>query len=203
MSCLLIESQYLPPVAFFQLLANSENALIEGAEHYSKGSYRNRCHIAGANGLLRLSIPLASGKHQQKPIQEVKISYQQSWARQHWQSIRSAYGQSPYFDFYADELEEILLGEEVYLFQLNQKLIQWACGAIELEMPAITSAFEKEAAGKIDYRNQIHPKKEMPFQLRNYAQLFEEKNGFLANLSIVDLIFCKGPEAISVLLNKD
>ncbi len=197
---LLIESQYLPPVAYFQLMAQSDTTIVEGAEHYSKGSYRNRCHIAGANGILRLSIPLESGKHQQKPIQEVRVSYQEPWHKQHWQSIQSAYGQSPYFDFYGEELKDILFEKKEKLFELNQALLAWACEALQFEAPTISTVFEKNPEGKEDYRNKVHPKKDSPVQLLPYTQIFEERHGFLENLSIVDLIFCKGPEASSVLL---
>lgn len=196
---ILLESQYLPPVSYFQLMARAEQTEIEGAEHYNKGSYRNRCHIAGANGILRLSIPLASGKHQQKPIQEVQISYVESWHKQHWQSIQSAYGQSPYFDFYGEELRDILFEKKDKLFDLNQSLLGWACDALQLDFPKVNQTYERTPEDKKDFRNQIHPKKESPVSLNPYLQIFEERHGFLADLSILDLIFCKGPEANSIL----
>ncbi|NJN78366.1 MAG: WbqC family protein [Saprospiraceae bacterium] len=100
----LIESQYFPPLAYFSVLLKHEKVWIEQFENYQKGSYRNRCHIATANGLLRLSIPLEKGKNNQTCIKEVKIHNDTNWQIQHWRAIKSAYGNAPYFEYYADEL---------------------------------------------------------------------------------------------------
>ena len=96
---LLIEAQYLPSIQFFSKLTRFSTLLLEAHENYQKGSYRNRCHIAGANGLMRLSIPLRKGKNEQLPIQKTLISYDEPWITQHWQSIRSAYGNAPFFPY--------------------------------------------------------------------------------------------------------
>ena len=99
---ILLEIQYLPSLQYVSKLLQCPKIYLEQHENYSKGSYRNRCHIAGAQGLQRLSIPLEGGKHQQQPIREVRISNDESWQSQHWTSIKSAYGKSPFFEHYAD-----------------------------------------------------------------------------------------------------
>ena len=189
-----IEIQYLPPIAFWSAWKEYGHITIEQKEHYIKGSYRNRCHIAGANGLLRLSIPLKKGKHQQTPIREVRISYEEDWQKQHWQSILSAYGKAPFFEYYVDTILPFYERKYIFLFDFNLKLIE----ALRNEINgSLTYALNKEYVPKSnddpkDMRDVIVPKEfhDTP----RYPQVFEEKHGFLSNLSILDMLFCVGPE---------
>ena len=198
----IIESQYLPPISYFAVLLKQPSIFIEQYENYQKGSYRNRCHIATANGILRLSIPLEKGKNNQTPIKEVKIYNADNWQIQHWRAIKSAYGKSPYFEFYADEL--CLFFEKKYDFLLdwNTDLLRFMTENIGLPVDIqLTDNYYKNDNSIMDYRNIISPKKENLnlFQDLHYGQVFEDKHGFIPNLSILDLLFCKGPEAIFVI----
>lgn len=200
----IIESQYLPPISYFAVLLKQPSIFIEQYENYQKGSYRNRCHIATANGILRLSIPLEKGKNNQTPIKEVKIYNADNWQIQHWRAMKSAYGKSPYFEFYADEL--CLFFEKKYDFLLdwNTDLLRFMTENIGLPVDIqLTDNYYKNDNSIMDYRNVISPKKENLnlFQDLHYGQVFEDKHGFIPNLSILDLLFCKGPEAIFVIDN--
>ncbi len=200
----IIESQYLPPISYFAVLLKQPSIFIEQYENYQKGSYRNRCHIATANGILRLSIPLEKGKNNQTPIKEVKIYNADNWQIQHWRAMKSAYGKSPYFEFYADEL--CLFFEKKYDFLLdwNTDLLRFMTENIGLPVDIqLTDNYYKNDNTIMDYRNVISPKKENSnlFQDLHYGQVFEDKHGFITNLSILDLLFCKGPEAIFVIDN--
>ncbi len=200
----IIESQYLPPISYFAVLLKQPSIFIEQYENYQKGSYRNRCHIATANGILRLSIPLEKGKNNQTPIKEVKIYNADNWQIQHWRTMKSAYGKSPYFEFYADEL--CLFFEKKYDFLLdwNTDLLRFMTENIGLPVDIqLTDNYYKNDNTIMDYRNVISPKKENLnlFQDLHYGQVFEDKHGFIPNLSILDLLFCKGPEAIFVIDN--
>ncbi len=200
----IIESQYLPPISYFAVLLKQPSIFIEQYENYQKGSYRNRCHIATANGILRLSIPLEKGKNNQTPIKEVKIYNADNWQIQHWRAMKSAYGKSPYFEFYADEL--CLFFEKKYDFLLdwNTDLLRFMTENIGLPVDIqLTDNYYKNDNTIMDYRNVISPKKENLnlFQDLHYGQVFEDKHGFIPNLSILDLLFCKGPEAIFVIDN--
>lgn len=199
----LIELQYFPPITYFSVLLKHENIWIEQFENYQKGSYRNRCHIATANGLLRLSIPLEKGKNNQTTIKEVKIHNDNNWQTQHWRAIKSAYGNAPYFEYYADELFPFFEKKYNFLFDLNLDLLN---GIMELFMMPNTLQFTNEYQINLnenitDFRNVISPKKpDNPlFQKVTYQQLFIEKHGFIPELSILDILFCKGPEAILVI----
>lgn len=185
----------------------TENAVIEQHENYSKGSYRNRCHIIGANGILPLSIPLEKGKNSQTPIKKVRISYRDNWQKLHWQSIQSAYGNAPFFEFYEGEIKPFFSDERTeFLFDFNLNLIRTLLQLMHLDESCISfsETFEKTPENLIDFRNGISPKeqKRIPdphFEPMEYAQVFLEKFGFIDNVSILDLLFCCGPEASYIL----
>ena len=101
---ILLNLAYLPPVVWFQKIKQVDSVYIEKQEHYVKQSYRNRCHVLGANGVLPLTIPIIS-THDKQLITDVKISYDEKWQQQHWRTIESAYRNSPYFIYYADALK--------------------------------------------------------------------------------------------------
>lgn len=202
-STLLIEAHYLPSIQYFSKLAKCKTLILEAHENYQKGSYRNRCHIAGANGLLRLSIPLRKGKNEQLSIRETAISYDESWISQHWQSIRSAYGNAPYFPYYQDELKSLFQVQPAYLFDWNKALIKLMVELLQMELEIQDSRdfIKAPEPGVVDLRGHIHPKShrhqaDHNFQAVPYPQLFEERHGFLPNLSILDLLFCTGPQAL-------
>lgn len=206
MQSILLELQYLPPIQYFSKWSKYDQVWIEQHENYLKGSYRNRCHIAGVNGLLRLSIPLLKGKNEGQSIQEVRIAYHEPWQTQHWTSISSAYGNAPFFEHYAPEIAPFFEKKYDFLFDLNRDLL--CCLLRLIGLPdglTFTSSFQKETAAEIyDFRNGIFPKKhrqkeDQAFKPVHYSQVFEEKNGFLPNLSILDLLFCTGPQALLII----
>jgi len=200
----LLETQYFPPIAYFSAIAQADTVWLEAQEHYQKRSYRNRCHIAGANGKIRLSVPLEKGKHEQMPITEVQIAYQRDWFGEHWHSIRSAYGKAPFFEYYAGTIKALLWEKPERLFRLNtqitQKLLELL--QIECELQLTDTYYNLPPPGVADLRDSIHPKNpKRRFEAAFYAQVFQERHGFLPNLSILDLLFCTGPQA-SVLLQQ-
>ncbi len=196
-SPILIELQYLPPVASLVAMAGADAVYLEACEHYAKGSWRNRCHLAAANGIQRLSIPLRKGKHQQMPIREVRIAYDEPWQAQHWQAIRSAYGKSPFFEHFAPDMEPLYQARADTLWEWNMSLLQFLFSCFGLRPNwQLTETWQQEAPpGITDLRNAIHPKKPLPDTLRNlphYPQVFEDKHGFLPNLSALDMLMCQG-----------
>lgn len=179
---------YLPPVSWCAAAWNSEALVVEAHEHYQKGSLRNRCHIAGPNGVQRLSIPLEKGKHQQVPIREVRIAYDENWQRQHWRSISTAYGNAPYYEHYAEDLAPFYEKRFVFLFDYNLDLLTFILQK-KLAWPGeirISEFYEAPAA--VEYG-----------MTRRYPQVFEEKHGFLPDLSVLDLLFCCGKRGGEVL----
>jgi len=204
----LIENYYFPSIQYFSKFFLHPSLVLEQHENYVKRSFRNRTHIAAANGLLRLSIPLEKGKNQQQPIREVRISYDEPWQNKQWTAICSAYGNSPFFEYYVDDFQPLFTQKTEFLFEHNLKVLQTLFFVLDIK-PAIqlSQTFLKEDyEGIDDFRNKITPKTigtntDFTYQNKPYQQVFAEKTGYLPNLSILDLIFCKGPETIPILEN--
>ena len=193
---LLIETMYLPPVVVMALIIRAGEVILEANEHYQKRSYRNRCHIAGPQGLQRLSIPLAGGKNARTPVREVRISDAFDWRHQHLQALTAAYGRAPYFDYYMPELEELIRKEQLFLYGLNRSLLEWLCRSFDSEVRIHETTAFGRAPGSQDLRGRFHPG-EAPASgvMPAYYQVFSGRDGFIAGLSAVDLLFNLGPES--------
>jgi len=195
---------YLPPVSWCSVVWKAETVALEACDHYQKGTQRNGCYLAGPNGIQRLVIPLVKGKNQQTPIREVRISYDQPWQRQHWRSIKTAYGNAPFFEHYAGEIVRFYERPYTFLFDYNLDFLQFI--------------LQKKLGwkGNFTLTEQYYPKKEWPqgidfrdtftgsheqfpdwYQPQPYAQVFSERSGFIPNLSILDALFCLGKQSVN------
>ncbi len=188
----LLPLSYFGPIEEYALLAQNDKVIYETKEHFVKQSYRNRCHIYGANGEMRLTVPLVMKSREKTPMDKIKVSYSDKWQAQHWKTIVSAYKNSPYFVHYEEDLLNFFLTEFEYLIDLNKAaqdiILKHNRVSVEIEQ---TIEFHLEQEN--DYRQIIHPKKS-PFTLNpRYIQVFEDKHGFQPNLSILDLLFNEGP----------
>ena len=201
-SAVLLELHFLPSVAYFAALAAHPAVYLEQHEHYVKGSYRNRCHIAGVNGVQRLTIPLKKGKNQQQAIREVRIAYDGPWPSRHWQSIRSAYGNAPFFEHYAPHFEPFFNKKFGLLFDFNFELLMVCLRLLNLktEIHFTENWSDTSAEGMLDLRGQFNPKQNPgSYSLHYYPQVFEDRLGYVPNLSVLDLLFCAGTEAAGIL----
>lgn len=198
---LLIESQYLPPVSYFSTLFHFDQVVVEKFEHYEKQTYRNRCYVNTSNGRDILIIPLTT-KHGKVLIKDIRIDYSQKWLNRHWRAIQSGYGNAPFFEYYAGDLHDILFQKHDFLYDLNFKLmtmcLKWLRWNLNVKE---TSVYEKTVNEDVrDFRSVINPKTDPTitglFKPVSYQQVFGSK--FVNNLSIVDLVFCEGPGAMSI-----
>jgi hypothetical protein len=198
----ILSLQYLPPIAYFQLLLEYGGAYLDAQEHYQKGSYRNRCEIATASGSFRLSIPLQKGKNQQQPIRSTRIAYDQNWQKQHWWTIRSAYSNAPYWEHYADVIETFYVQKTTFLWDYNEMILENCLKMLKLQhkisLKTTTQYFipfddilKIDDVTYLDFRNKVHPQI-TPLSQERYQQVFEEMVGFIPNLSILDLLLCCG-----------
>ncbi len=196
---LLTEIQYNPCLAYFQQAKQATEIKIEQHEHYIKQSYRNRCYVLTAQGVKDLTIPVKKGNRKTR-ITEIEIDYDQKWLNTHWRTIKSGYGNAPYFLYYSDYLQQLLEQRQPLLFELNIALLKFYLRCLQLSKP-ITYTEEYITLypnGVLDWRNQIHPKKESAIlDVKPYQQVFGKQ--FAPNLSIIDLLFSQGPAAINYL----
>jgi hypothetical protein len=203
MVTVLIEAHYLPSIAYFAALQQASEIVLEKHEYYVKQSYRNRCHIVSARGRETLIVPLTS-KHGKVYINEVRIDYNQKWLNNHWRAIRSAYGKAPFFEHYADELERQLLRRQTFLYDLTHDMLSMCLRWLKWDAVIKESEkFEKTPSASVfDLRSALNAKDETnlsQFYLPvTYRQVFG--NTFVANASVIDLIFCTGgPEASRII----
>ncbi|MEN9523301.1 MAG: hypothetical protein RL065_1678 [Bacteroidota bacterium] len=200
---ILIEPQYLPPISFFKMIKNCKGLQIEMYEHYIKSSFRNRCYIPGANGVMTLSIPLEKGKFQpHTAMKDVMICKNSKWQSEHWKAIMYLYKKSPYFEYYEADFKSIFQTEFTYLAELNIEFIKLIIKLLQLNIEiSFTTEYQKNILLAIDKRNSIKPNLifKSDEQFPKYYQVFEDKIGFKPNMSIIDLLFLEGNNAISLL----
>ena len=215
LSTSLLSTAYLPSIEYFAAIANSQKVEIESGEMYQKQSYRTRCHINGANGLLVLTLPVlrSAAKDQESshklPTAELLIDYSKPWLLQHKRALEAAYMSSPFFEYYMDDLYAILDSGETSLLKMNTNLTLKIAELIGIETPItltdgnfiLPQSAELAERGITDLRESIHPKKPAllleQLQLNKpYWQVFTNKQGFVPNLSVLDLLFNEGPDSI-------
>jgi hypothetical protein len=200
-------SAYFAPVQYYALLARDNGVFIEKYENYVKQSYRNRCTILSANGPMALSIPVEHTKAEKCLTKDIRIAEQSNWRHVHQHAIVSAYNSSPFFEYYWDDFRPFYEKRFEFLFDFNEELRVLLCDLLDINTQHIgyTSSYVPEVSPEDkDYRNIIHPKKDWQavapcFIPQLYYQVFSERFGFIANLSIIDLLFNMGNESVLVL----
>ena len=196
---LFLSTAYFPPIEYFSLIRNAGNVFIEREENYIKQSYRNRFRILSSNGILTLSVPVMKGSQLKTKIKDITIDYSKRWQQNHLGAITSAYSRSPYFQFYRDSFEKIILGNYKFLIDLNEELINKCLEIMKINKCILyTSSFEAHTGKIYDYRYRLTPKKPLDIPYKLYIQVFGNL-GFVSGLSIVDLLFNVGPESAEYL----
>ncbi len=200
----LFSTAYFAPVQYYWHWHRSERPIVEACEHYIKQTWRNRCVIGTANGPMTLSLPV-EGNAEKTAIKDVRLSDHGNWQHLHWNSIESAYNSSPFYEYYCDDLRPFFDKKFPFLFDFNEEIREKMGELLDLKMDAEkTKVYFSEPEmpdGWVDLRNIIHPKKnptliDTDFTANPYYQVFDRKFGFQPNLSILDLLFNMGPEAI-------
>lgn len=188
---------YFGPVSYFSELMLQANYNFEIYENFRKQTYRNRCYIQGANGKLRLAIPIEhDGKRLMK---DIKVSDESNWQKEHYKSLTSAYKSSPYFEYYEDDLIPIFESKDKFLVDLNSKTIEFISQKLKLNLKIdLTHSYSETE--EIDFRNRFNAKKEPDLKsFPTYTQVFSERFSFMPDLSILDLLFNKGPKSVDYL----
>jgi hypothetical protein len=222
---LIIDIQYFPSIILYKSLYKFSNIVFDQYETYQKMGFRNRCQLVGAEGVIDLSIPLERGRGQKTLVRDVRISDRQPWQAQHWKTIVSCYNRSPWFDHYRDELEGLYRRRFEYLLDWDLAGFDWSVRVLGLVIGVgLTERWERgySPLKVVDWRGRLRPRNregvgadweeargfdraearevdqgeagwvDRPVR---YRQVFEERTGFIPNLSILDLLFCEGRNA--------
>ncbi len=194
-----IPVSYFSPVGVYAVILKSENVLFEKQENFVKQTFRSRCEIYGANGKQLLSVPVEKrGNH--IPITEVRISYKEDWQKIHWRSIVSAYRNSPYFEYYVDVFQPFFETKTELLCEFNMSLHQVVMKLLKTEIKyEFTETYISDYGNNVlDLRKEETILPDIP----QYNQVFQERYGFIPHLSILDLLFNKGPDSLKILSGK-
>lgn len=185
---------YAPPVSYFSWLLQQEKIVWVKDSHYKKQTYRNRAYIYGANGRLTLTVPIlhSQSKNHKKKENEVLTDPYTDWQQLHWKSLQSAYRSSPFFEFYEDYLAPYYHQNCTTLYDFNLSLIREIFDLIEVDIEQEEVSLDMTT--QILTENLLNAKGQMPV-FTPYTQVFENKYGFLSNLSILDLLFNLGHES--------
>ena len=197
---ILVSTAYLAPVEYFSLISRADTVYVEREENYLKQSYRNRCYILSAHGPQLMTVPVYQGSLHKTPIKEIRIDYSKRWQQVHIRALVASYSSSPYFEFYFENIEKIISGKNDFLLDLNMGLTQSILKMLKMEINlTYTTNYVPVGTAENDFRYKITPKEKSQFLSKEYIQVFDNGNGFISGLSVLDLIFNKGPEAVDYL----
>ncbi len=190
---------YFGNILYFRSIILHLDVMIESKEHFIKQTYRNRTEILTANGVQQLSIPVIRKNGSKTVIEDVEISFETDWRKDHWKAIESAYSNSPYFEHYGSEVKELIYQNETNLLKFNQNILERVFSWLGI---ATTCTFNEnfgiDSLDSITWPNKTRLYN--PIETSKYVQVFGAPGEFEINLSILDAIFCEGPMTRKILI---
>lgn len=190
---------YFPRISFvFNALEKGEIPVFRSLQYDRKWQV-NRTVVPGSNGLITLSIPIVGGRNSRSSFDEIKIDNRYHWQRDHFRTLVSVYGSSPFFKFYEPELKKLMDGQYAFLMEWNRSCMEWVLGKMKIDQMVKIHFHNGEAA--VLHKNEVEQKvakysvPRMGKSSFRYQQVFEDKIGFIEDLSVIDLLFNVGPEA--------
>ncbi|MGB5555550.1 MAG: WbqC family protein [Flavobacteriaceae bacterium] len=199
----LVHPTYFPNIITFATLMQHD-IIWEIQDNYQKQTFRNRCYIANDRGRHLLNIPIQHVGNSQgrQKYKNVKLENVYAWQRQHWRTLQTAYRTSPFFEYYEDELAPLYEKKHTYLLEFNLKTIETVYGCLQLTPPiARTTIYLPDVTDLNDARALVNAKTSFDFEQPEYTQVFGDRHGFIANSSILDLLFNEGPNSVEYLKN--
>ena len=187
-------TSYFGNLSYYSELIQEASIIFEAKEHFIKQTYRNRCEVLTGNGIQAISIPVIRKNGSKTTIDDVEISNDTDWRKDHWKAIESAYSNSPYFDHYGLEVKELIYNQETNLLKFNEQIHKRICTWLGI---ATDYKFSNEYSSISESTYQFKEKE----LIKPYIQVFGDSNSFASNLSILDAIFCLGPMARKLIVN--
>lgn len=202
-----LSSAYLAPIQYYAKFLVADSINIEQHDNYIKQTYRSRCSIVSANGPIALSIPVEHSSKEKVQVKDIRIAEHGNWQHMHWNAIVSAYNSTPFFEYYQDDFYPFYHKKFAFLFDFNEELRELILDLLRIKRPEIGYTEEYKTDfddNESDLRDLIHPKKDWrvldpAFKSVPYYQVFDQKLGFVDNMSIVDLLFNMGNESQLIL----
>ena len=196
----LLHPTYFPSISHWIAIVKANKLIFEVNDTYQKQTYRNRANIFSANDKLSLSVPVIYSQNSRQLYRDIKMYNDDKWQALHWKSLLSAYSTSPFFEYYKDDIAPLFHSKQEFLLEFNFKCIEtiFECLQLDLEYET-TKIFEKEPKNLQDLRFLANVRKEKNYKFSEYTQVFSDKHGFMSNLSILDLLFNEGPNALTYL----
>jgi len=191
----LLPSSYFAPISYYSIICKYRESVIEKHEYFIKQTIRNRCSICSTNGMLNLSIPRVRKNSSKKLIKDIQICYTEPWQKIHWKTIKTCYNSSPFFEYYMEKVHALYQKKEKYLIDFNHR-------SHKLILDLLESNQNINYSQEYDLKTPLKDYRKHSFSTDNiikYDQVFSQENGFINNLSIIDLIFNLGPESNSYL----
>jgi len=190
---------YFPSISHFAIIAQSENITFEMEDNFQKQTNRNRTYIYSPNGIQLLNIPVKHSKTLHQKTKDVAIENEFDWQKQHFKSLEAAYRSSPFFEFFEDDFRPLFEKKHTYLSDLNFEAFEIVlkCLRMKLEYSTTIEYFHK-VENISDFRYLANGKKDGS-SFEKYQQVFDDKYGFINNLSVLDLLFNEGKFAMDYL----
>jgi len=197
---MIFQPTYFSQIAQFQQMLKADEIVFEVHDNYLKQTYRTRLQIYDTNGLLNLTIPVQNIKGVKQKTKDTRIDNSEKWQQNHFRSLKNAYQSSPFYEFYEDDIIPLYEKPQKYLLDFLLKTQEVALEMLQIETKTLKSdEFKLDYATDFDYRLLANVKNNKAFIAKEYQQVFRIKHGFIPNLSILDLLFNEGPNAISFL----
>lgn len=198
----LVHPTYFPSISHFVAMVQSDQVIFELDDNFQKQTNRNRMYIYSPNGLQLLNIPVKHSKNKHQKTKDVKIENDFNWQKQHFKSLEAAYRSSPFFEYFEDDIRPIFTKKHEFLMDLNLQTFALVSECLGVKFDTVhTTEYFKEVNDIKDYRTLANGKKDTSL-FEEYTQVFEEKAGFLNNLSVLDLLFNEGRYALDYLKNQ-
>lgn len=203
---MILQPTLFAPIIQYVALAFSDNIIFEVEDNYQKQTYRNRYYIYGANGKQMLNVPILHLKKEGRiKTKDMQIDFSFAWQNLHIKAIDAAYSSSPFYEFYKDDIIPVFQKKHKYLLDLNLESIEIINVCLQLDKPINkTKNYQQETNEEIDLRSLAIAKGNQVYNLKKYTQVFDDKHGYISNLSILDLLFNEGTNTLIFLEeNKD